>query len=112
MPPKKIRPSHKKITLLGKVIRETGINELFGIQLNSRSLYQHFLKTYCKIGDDISMTLEARRPKRSESQNNYYHLYLSLISLSSGHTINELKAWDRGKILGKALPRVFAVKVL
>lgn len=72
---------------------------------------QHFLKTECKIGDDITMELTAKRPKRTDAQNNYYHLYLSLIALSSGHTIKQLKTWVKGKFLTEGITEVFGDKV-
>jgi hypothetical protein len=104
MEKKKSRPAHKKISLTGKVVMK---GDKLATTLTSQPLYQHFLNTHCKVGDDISIELKAKRPKRSESQNNFYHLYLDLVSLSSGHTMDELKAWVRETILGKGVKEVF-----
>ena len=108
MKKKKSFPSHKKINLTGKVVMKDG---KLATTLISQPLYQHFLNTYCKVGDDISVTFTAKRPKRSDSQNNFYHLYLDLVSLSCGHTMNELKAWVRETILGKGISEVFGEKI-
>lgn len=100
----KYSPSHKKVALAGKVVeRVDGLH----ISLNSPPLYAHFLKTYTKPGDYVSMELIARKPKRSESQNSFYHVYLSLVSLSSGHTLDELKLWVVQEILSKGVTEVF-----
>lgn len=100
----KYSPSHKKVTLAGKVVEREGN---LHISLNSPPLYAHFLKTYTKPGDYISMIVIAKKPKRSESQNSFYHVYLSLVSLSSGHTLNELKLWVVQEILSKGVTEVF-----
>ena len=104
----KYSPSHKKVALAGKVVERDGN---LHISLNSPPLYAHFLKTYTKPGDYISMIVIAKKPKRSESQNNFYHLYLSLVSLSSGHTMDELKAWVREEILSEGVSEVYGDKV-
>lgn len=105
---KKSIPSHEKRLFAGQVQLVDGKKR---IVLNSPPLYQHFLDTYCKIGDWISMLLENKRPKRSEEQNNYMHLYFSLIALSCGHTMEEIKIWAKGKILSKGITEVFGDKV-
>jgi hypothetical protein len=107
----KSHPSHKKINLGGKVAEKIIDGRSFRTILwNSPALYQHFLKEECKIGDDISAGLTSGRPKRTTSQNDFYHLYLSLISKSSGHSLIELKAWVRGKILAVGITEVFGDK--
>lgn len=105
---RKYNPSHKKINLAGKVVafEEDGITRL-KIKINASQLYSHFLKMYAKPGDWASMEITLKKPKRSESQNSFYHVYLSLIEISSGHTIEELKAWVNEDILGKGISEVF-----
>ena len=73
------------------------------VELNAPALYQHFLDNTCKVGDIITLNITNKRPKRSALQNNYFFLYLSLISLSSGHTIKELECWIKGKFLSKGI---------
>lgn len=108
---KKSLPTHHKVNLAGKVITDPEHEGELKIGLLSPQMYRHFIKTYCKLGDDISMVIENKKPKRTESQNNFYHVYLDLISLSSGHTIKELKQWVKGKILSKGITEVFGEKV-
>ncbi len=111
---KRSLPTHHKINLAGKVVRNPDFEkdgQEMKITLLAPQLYRHFIKTYCKIGDDISMVVENKKPKRTESQNNFYHVYLSLIALSSGHTIQELKQWVKGRILSKGITEVFGDKV-
>jgi hypothetical protein len=107
----KYHPAHKSINLAGKVIVRLGDDKADRtIAFNSISLYQHFLKQECKVGDDIFVILTSQRPKRTESQNNFFHLYLSLIGKSSGYSIKELKCWVKGKILSKGITEVFGDK--
>lgn len=105
---KKSIPRHKTITLLGKVVMRD--NELT-VELLAPHLRRHFLKTYCKVGDHMSITLVNKKPIRTASQNNFYHLYLSLVSISSGHTMAELKDWVREKILSKGVREVYGETV-
>lgn len=108
---KKSLPTHHKINLAGKVIPDPDHPDEMKVGLLAPQLYKHFLKTYCKVGDDISMLIENKRPKRSQSQNDFYHVYLDLISLSSGHTMKELKQWVKDTILNKGITEVFGTKV-
>ena len=103
-PRKKSYPSRKKVILAGTVVQK---GEELGIDLNAKVLLRHFLKTYAHAGDYVSMTVELKRPKRSAVQNNFYHLYLSLVALSSGHTLLELKAWVRETILAHGVSEVY-----
>lgn len=80
------------------------------VKMNAVPLYQHFLDNTCKIGDEVTLNITNKRPKRTSAQNNYLHLYLSLISASSGHTMAELKAWVKGKFLSKGITEVFGEK--
>lgn len=108
----KYSPSHKSINLAGKVVeRETDGKKVRAISLNCTTIYQHFLEQECRLNDDIYMLLTSKKPKRSESQNNFFHLYLSLIGKSSGHTIKELKCWVKNKILDEGITEVFGDEV-
>mgnify|MGYP003394733796 CR=1 FL=1 len=107
-------PTHHKINLAGKVVRNPDFEkdgQEMKITLLAPQLYRHFIKTYCKLGDDISMEVVNKRPKRTESQNSFYHVYLDLISLSSGHTMQELKQWVKDTILSKGITEVFGTKI-
>jgi hypothetical protein len=100
-------PTYKSVKLAGKFVMVDG---KLTKQYNSEAHLQHFINTYAKAGDDFSEELTCKRPKRSDALNNYYHLYLSLIALSSGHTMKELKEWAVGKFLTKGIKEVFGDK--
>ena len=64
------------------------------MQINAPHVYQNFLDYHTKEGDDISFYMTNRKPKRTDRQNRYLHLYLSLICLThEGNTIEDLKCW-------------------
>jgi len=100
-------PTNENVDLAGKVIELNGEKK---VAYNSPALYKHFLNR-CKVGDYISTTITNKRPKRSTVQNNYYHLYLSLISLSSGHSHDDLHIWVKGKFLSTGITEVFGDKI-
>lgn len=106
---KKTIPSYESQPFAGVVVFDPE-DQRRRVRMNAPHLYQHFLDTVCKVGDQVTMYLTNKRPKRSLSQNNYYHLYLSLISLSSGHTLGELKAWAKGKFLTEKIGTVYGEK--
>ena len=108
MQQKKTHPTYKSQPFAGKV---ASVEEKNKIVLNAPLLYDHFVSNTCKPGDFITLYITNKRPKRSEVQNNYYWLYLSLISLSSGHTTDELHSWAKGKFLSKGIKEVYGDKV-
>ncbi len=108
MKKKKVYPTNKNVHLLGRVVMNEG---KLKVKLNGPQYLDHFLKTHTKAGDDVLMVVTAKRPKRSQSQNNFFFVYLDLISLSCGHSIEELHKWVNGYILGKGITEVFGQKV-
>lgn len=108
MKKKKVYPTNKSAHLLGKVARVEG---KLKIALNGPQYLQHFLKTYTKVGDDVLMVVTAKRPKRSLAQNNFFFVYLDLISLSCGHSVEDLHRWVNSYILGQGITEVFGEKV-
>lgn len=112
MKTKKTLPSYTSQNFLGKIVQiEVEGKPTKKIEIKAKDLYQHFLNTTCKVGDEITLYITSKRPKRSLMQNNYLFLYLSLISLSSGHTVKQLEAWAVGKFLTKGITEVFGDKV-
>lgn len=81
------------------------------IKISAPLLYQHFLDHTCSLGDYVSMAITNKKPKRTAQQNSYYHLYLSLISISSGSSVKALKKWAVGKFLSTGITEVFGEKV-
>lgn len=105
---KKSVPTYPSQTIAGKVVLESGVNQ---IQYNAPRVLRHFLNTKCKVGDDVTITITRKRATRTLQQNSYYHMYVDLISLSSGHSNEEIHAWAKGKILSKGITEVFGDKV-
>lgn len=103
----KSKPSYPTIHLAGKPVN---LGDRMGIAWNAPKLLQWFLKEKCNGATDISVTLIAKKPKRTDEQNSFFHVYLDLISISSGHTMDELKAWYKGKFLSKGIAEVFGDK--
>ena len=87
---------------------ETGKNR---IRVNDEMGYRYFLNQKCKKGDIVSVYYTNKKPKRTDLQNRYFHEYLSLISLSCGHSVDELKTWAKGEFLSKGITEVFGRKV-
>lgn len=109
MSKRKTYPSHKQIPLLGKVVKNG--EEQLKLKLNAPQLLDHFLRMHTKEGDIISLIVTAKRPKRSQAQNNFFFVYLDLISLSCGHTVPELHKWVKQEILGAGITEVFGEQV-
>ena len=105
---KKSTPANKSVNLLGKVRK---VDEELKLQLNAPQLLQHFLRMHAHSGDDVLVVVTAKRPKRSANQNSFFFVYLDLISLSCGHTVEDLHRWVNGKILGEGITEVFGDKV-
>ncbi len=105
----KRNPTFQSQQFAGKVVIDPETNKK-RVQMHAPINYQAFLEIHCKVNDEVTLNISNKRPKRSLAQNNYLHLYLSLISLSSGHTVEELKAWAKGKFLTKGITEVFGQK--
>jgi len=103
----KYNPSYTSQVFLGKVGLD-GVTKK--VALNAPKLYQHFLNEQTKVGDEVAMYITSKRPKRSLLQNNYYALYLSLISTASGYTPKELRAWAKGKFLSRGIKEIYGEK--
>jgi len=63
------------------------------------------------VGDEVSVYYTNKKPLRSDLQNRYLHLYLSLIALSSGNSVKQLKTWVKGRFLSEGITEVFGDKV-
>ncbi len=81
------------------------------VKINDDRTYRYFLYEKCSVGDKVSVYYTNKKPKRTELQNRYLHLYLSLISLSSGNSLKALKSWVKGRFLAEGITEVFGDKV-
>jgi hypothetical protein len=78
--------TYKSESFVGKIVEVEGG---WRVRLNDEKYYRHFLKKL-KLGDTVTVTLTNRRPKRTENQNRYYWVYLSIIAEQTGHEPEEL----------------------
>ncbi len=84
---------YESVVFGGKIVQdpETKKNRM---KLNAMALFNIFIERTCKLGDDVSLYITNKKPTRTERQNRYLHVYLSLICLSmEGNTIQDLKDW-------------------
>lgn len=88
--------------------KEKGMKE---IKLFAPKLYKHAIDSKFGIGDRITLSLTNRRPKRTEQQNRYYWLYMTIISDETGHTPEEIHEWVKGKFVTKEIKQIFGVPV-
>lgn len=101
-------PTHKSESFVIKIVPT---NEGLVARIQAEKFYRHFINTHAKAGQEGTLKLELKKPLRSVSQNNFYWMYLGLISLSSGHTPKELHAWASGKFLSTGITEIFGDKV-
>lgn len=76
---------------------------------DQKSMFTQFLSQF--EGKKVVLTVDERLPKRSQSQHNYYHLYLDIIAEETGHSHDELHAYFKGKHLTTSLVDVLGAKV-
>ena len=107
----KSQPTYESQHFSGVVVADPENNQKNKIRINDEMGYFYFVNRKCKRGDIVSVYYTNKRPKRTELQKRYYFEYLSLISLSSGHTVEELHAWVKGKFLSKGITEIFGSKV-
>lgn len=105
---KKSIPTHKSETFAIKIMQ---LGDILTARIEAENYYRHFLKTYGKIGQEGTIKITLKKPLRSQLQNNFYWAYLTLISLSCGHSPKELHKWASGKFLSKGITEIFGDKV-
>jgi len=60
-----------------------------GLEFRSPAYLRHLLGKL-GIGTTVFVTIDARKPKRSNQQNAYYWVILAIMAEDTGHTSNEL----------------------
>ncbi len=105
---KKSTPTHKSETFAIKIFDVEGT---MVARILADKFYRHFLKTHAKVGQEGTLKLTLIKPKRSTLQNNFYWVYLELISLSCGKSPDDLHIWAKGKFLSQGITEVFGDKV-
>ena len=74
-------------------------------------LFSHELSKI-KAGTEVAVNIKIRKPKRTEQQNRYYWLYLSLIAQETGHDEDELHEAFKRKFLKKGRKQVMGEDVV
>ena len=105
---KKTYPTYKEQSFRATIKDNPDGNKKIGF--HHPGYLQMFINNY-KPNDEITITITERKPRRTEQQNNYYWLYLSLISKSTGYTPDELHIWVKGKFLAQGITEIFGSKV-
>ena len=62
-------------------------------------------------GKDFSLTIDEKKPKRSEQQNRFYWLYIRMIGDETGYTKDELHTLLSGKFLTKEIKEIMGLPV-
>lgn len=76
---------------------------------HQKSLFALFLKQF--EGKNVIITIDEKTPKRTQSQHNYYWLYMEVIAQETGHRKEELHAYFKSKYLTQTFVEVFGKKV-
>ena len=106
---KKRIPAYETRAFAGKVLLDPATGKK-RISLDHPTYYDHEIQGF-QLNALVTVKVTDKKPKRTDAQNRYMHLYFSLIAKSSGHSVNEIKAWAKGKFLSKGIKEVFGDKV-
>lgn len=68
-------------------------------KLNLPDGFKSFLKTNFKVGQEVWLQLTPKKKVRSDKQNNYYWLYLQVISDETGNNLDDLHQLFKRKLL-------------
>lgn len=62
-------------------------------------------------GQEVTLQIDEKKPKRSDLQNRYYWLYLTAIEDETGHEKLDLHELFKGKFISEGITEVFGEKV-
>lgn len=106
---KKKIPKYDSKTVMGRVVFDPVANRKRVI-MDHPAYYNHEVDQFA-IGDAVAIKFTNRKQKRTLAQNNYLHLYLTLIAKSSGNSLKVIKSWVRQRFLAEGITEVFGEKV-
>lgn len=69
--------------------------------------YYHSQLAKFRDKEEVSLLVTNQRPKRSEQQNRYWWVYMTLIGEETGHAPEEIHEWAKGKFLTKGIVTIF-----
>ena len=75
---------------------------------NHKDIFKKFLSQW--NGKNVSLEIIERKSKRSQEQNRYYWLYLTLIKEETGNEIEDMHAYFKGKFLTKKISEIYGDK--
>lgn len=95
----------------GEIVREK-LSSNNRLKINSTAFYQHQLNKM-KPGDQVSIYITNKKPKRTEQQNRYYWgVYLPLLAQETGEPdVDRLHTLFKGKFLTTSIDDVLGEKV-
>ena len=73
-----------------------------------QNMFHRFLEQF--NGKQVTLEVLEKKSKRSDEQNKYYWLYLGIISDETGHTVDELHNYFKGKFLTKEIKEILGEK--
>ncbi len=106
---KKSTPKYESKSFMGVVyLNDQGKKDIKYLHPNYR---QREMDHY-RVGDKVLSKCTNMKQKRSVAQNNFMHLYFSLLAMAHGHdvTTEDVKNWAKGKHLSKGITEVFGNK--
>jgi len=102
LPEESVIKSQSFAATIVKVISEN--RNTFAVE--SKTYFQHQINKF-KEGTKVTLEIHTRKPKRTEQQNKYWWVYMTLIGGETGHTPEEIHEWAKGKFLTKKIVEVF-----
>lgn len=102
--------TYEKHHFAGEIVfnKEKNVKEL---KMQASKYYRHAIQNKFKVGDRVTITITNKKPKRTEQQNRYYWLYITIIAEEAGHTPEEIHEWIKGKFITKGIKQIFGVPV-
>lgn len=115
---KKLIPRYDTKTFMGVVVLREKILPN-GLQIKVKDIqythpqYRQREIDKFSVGDSIFEKITNRKRVRTLSQNDYMHLYFSLIAVAHGHGVEmeDVKIWAKGKCLSRGITEIFGDKV-
>lgn len=94
------------------VIRKSKVDGKSTLVVKSPTWYHHSLNKF-KDGEEVTLEVHTRKPKRTEQQNRYYWgVYLPLIAKETGEgDLDALHELFKGKFLAEGIVEVLGQKV-
>ena len=94
LPEESVIKSQSFAATIVKVISEN--RNTFAVE--SKTYFQHQINKF-KEGTKVTLEIHTRKPKRTEQQNKYWWVYITLIGGETGHTPEEIHEWAKRMFL-------------